>query len=227
MGPEFRALPPRWDPRPASERIGRHRHCEGHFAIVLAGWYDEAGDVGRRRARPGTVLVQRPFQAHADAVGPRGARILCLPLPDRDIACDAGSLADPDAVVRLAETDVRAASLDVAARLRPAPADARDWPDALADALQRGDAFMLEDWAERHGLARETLSRGFRLSFGVAPSRYRAEVRALRAWRAVVATRAPLAGIAAEQGFADQAHMTREVRRITGRTPGAWRGRVN
>ncbi|MGH9823856.1 MAG: helix-turn-helix domain-containing protein, partial [Blastocatellia bacterium] len=32
-----------------------------------------------------------------------------------------------------------------------------------------------------------------------------------------------LSTVAAETGFADQAHMCRWIRRITGATPGAWR----
>ena len=46
---------------------------------------------------------------------------------------------------------------------------------------------------------------------------------ARRAWRDVVAGTAGLAEIACTTGFADQAHMTRAIARLTGTTPGAWR----
>jgi AraC-like DNA-binding protein len=35
---------------------------------------------------------------------------------------------------------------------------------------------------------------------------------------------AALAAVAAEAGFADQAHMNRAVKALTERTPGVWRG---
>ena len=43
------------------------------------------------------------------------------------------------------------------------------------------------------------------------------------AWLAIARTHTPLAAIAADTGFADQAHMTRSVKDVTGASPGAWR----
>jgi len=43
------------------------------------------------------------------------------------------------------------------------------------------------------------------------------------AWGRIAETRAPLADIAYDLGFADQAHMTRAVRWLTGAAPAAWR----
>ena len=45
----------------------------------------------------------------------------------------------------------------------------------------------------------------------------------LETWGLITGTAEPLAGIAAEVGFSDQAHMTRDVKALTGKTPGAWR----
>ena len=59
--------------------------------------------------------------------------------------------------------------------------------------------------------------------WSVTPARFRAEVRARKAWRAIAFGDAPLAEVAADGGFADQAHLTRAIRALTGRTPGAWR----
>jgi AraC-like DNA-binding protein len=41
--------------------------------------------------------------------------------------------------------------------------------------------------------------------------------------RAIRTTDASLVDIAAQFGFADQAHMTRSVKNLTARCPGAWR----
>jgi AraC-like DNA-binding protein len=103
------------------------------------------------------------------------------------------------------------------------PRAARDWTAVLAFDLLDGEAERLDDWAARHGLAAATVSRGFARTFGVRPSVFRAEARARRAFAAVVESAAPLAAIAAAQGFADQAHMTRAVTALTGAPPGRWR----
>ena len=51
----------------------------------------------------------------------------------------------------------------------------------------------------------------------------RRHAKARFAWRQLMTRRSSLTEIALEAGFSDQSHMTRAVRAITGRTPGAWR----
>jgi transcriptional regulator GlxA family with amidase domain len=63
--------------------------------------------------------------------------------------------------------------------------------------------------------------------FGVSPEAFRARIRAQRALRSIQTTDAALSGIAAETGFADQAHMTRCLKQLTGMTPHAWRSTAN
>ena len=109
------------------------------------------------------------------------------------------------------------------AQMTPKEADRRDWPDLLAAAIREAPGLQLEEWCETYGLAPATASRGFRRVFGVKPSRYRADVRATNAWRAVVESTDALSAIASACGFADQAHMTRELQRVTGAPPGVWR----
>jgi AraC-like DNA-binding protein len=72
------------------------------------------------------------------------------------------------------------------------------------------------------GLSAEHVSRGFTRVFGVTPQRYRLEARA-RAALADLPAAVSLAAVAVQHGFADQAHMTRSVRDVTGLPPGAWR----
>jgi AraC-like DNA-binding protein len=78
-------------------------------------------------------------------------------------------------------------------------------------------------WAELNDLARETVSRGFAAAYGIAPSVLRAELRARSAWLRITRGSDTLCRIAADTDFADQAHMTRWIRRITGAPPTAWR----
>ena len=49
------------------------------------------------------------------------------------------------------------------------------------------------------------------------------EFKAREAWIRTVTRRDSLAFIASELGYADQAHMTRAVRMLTGAPPDAWR----
>ena len=93
----------------------------------------------------------------------------------------------------------------------------------LADELIARPSLAIADWADQHRLRPETVSRGFRQVFGCSPKAFRASVRAHRAWREVKETRRPLKDIAADCGFADQGHMSRELAGLTGQSPAAWR----
>jgi AraC-like DNA-binding protein len=98
-----------------------------------------------------------------------------------------------------------------------------DWPDELAVRLLSCPSLKISDWAEERGLRAWTISRGFKKLFGVPPEVFRARVRAQRALKSILSTPTPLAIIATEVGFADQAHMTRSVKQLTGATPQTWR----
>ncbi len=99
----------------------------------------------------------------------------------------------------------------------------RDWPEQLAADLSRNASLNLTVWSEEHGIAPWTLSRGFESVFGISPSAFRAAARARRALQAIRTTDEPLVDVATRFGFADQAHMTRSVKYLTGNTPHAWR----
>ncbi|ATY34582.1 AraC family transcriptional regulator [Sphingomonas psychrotolerans] len=201
----------------AGERLPRHRHVEGYVALVLAGGYEEAGDDGRLVARPGTVVIHDRWAAHQDRFASGGARVLNLPaLPG---LAGAGSVADPDAVARVAERDPLAAAALVRESFRPDAARANDWPDLLAAALRDAPAVPIAAWAERMGLDPASVSRGFARAYGVSPKRFRLEARTRRALLALDRWRGSLAAFAAEHGFADQAHFTRSVLAVTGHPP--------
>jgi len=201
--------------------LPRHRHAEGYVAVVLAGAYEEAGDTGRRRVGPGDVVVHQPWEAHLNRTPGAGAQVLNLPLAARGLA-PFGRVEDLDGLVRAAARDPREAAAALQAGFQAADTAPADWPDLLAAALAGGDARPLGDWAAAFGLSPEHLSRGFGKVFGVTPQRFRWEARA-RAALGDLGGAVPLAQLAAVHGFADQAHMTRSVRAVSGRPPGAWR----
>lgn len=203
-------------------QLPRHRHDTPYAAIVLSGGYEECGSRGRFRVRPGDVLLHDAFDAHLDRFDRTGAETFNIALPRR-IACSLAQIADPDAIVRLAQVDSHAAGLTLCAQIAPCALGSGDWPDQLAGDLLDDPDCRLGDWAQAHGLAGETVSRGFARVFGLSPAAFRAEARARRALAMIVDSVAPLAAIAAETGFADQAHMSRAIRALTGVPPGRWR----
>lgn len=213
--------PPPLRQRLTRGELPRHRHAEGYLAVVLSGGYEEAGEGGRRQAAPGDVIIHHAFEAHLNRVPGRGAVVLNLPLLGR-FPTGFGRVADPDAIARAAERDPMAALEALATAFAPARAPDADWPDDLARLLATQPA-CLQAWAEARGLSPEHLSRGFRKVFGVAPQRFGLEARARAAAADAATSDAALASIAFDRGFADQAHMTRAVAAVTGRTPGAWR----
>jgi AraC-like DNA-binding protein len=210
----------RWDPH---VQIRRHRHDRAYVALVLSGSYEESGSRGRFRVGPGDLLFHHCFDAHLDRFCSNGAQILNLlmegPSPDLSI----GHIADPDIVVRMAERNVAEAVAQLRAQLRPIQRAPHDWQDVLAGDLLQDPCFPLDQWARTNGLAPATVSRGFRKVFGVTPAGFRLETRTHRALAMIAATRVSLASIAAATGFADQAHMSRAIRLLTGATAGSWR----
>jgi AraC-like DNA-binding protein len=208
-----------WHPRAA---VPRHRHAEGYAALVLSGGYEECGSRGRFRVGPGDVLLHGPFDAHLDRFENGKTEIFNLALPRR-FAFSLGRIADCDAVVGIAEHDAAAAGAYVCEKIEERAVAARDWPDALAATLLDDPGMRLDAWARERGLSAETLSRGFGRIFAMTPAAFRAEARAHRAYTLITESAMPLAAIAAKAGFADQAHMSRAVKALTGRPPQFWR----
>ena len=202
----------------------RHRHRKGYACLVIAGGYEEAGDNGRFQVRGGDVLFHSPFEAHLDRFLPAGADTINFELDDwSEHKVDFGRVPDPDLIARVAEHDTREARDLLLKMATPVEHKADDWPDQLAVSIRRNTNLSLSSWAETHRLAPGTISRGFRKLYGLSPKAFRAQLRARNAWRAIVDTRKPLSAVASEEDFADQAHMTRALRALTGHTPAQWR----
>jgi AraC-like DNA-binding protein len=208
---------------PPCEHLPRHPHDHGFAAVLLAGGYVEAGDTGRHRVTPGEVLLHRSWESHLDGFDARGAEVLVFALEDEADMPVLGRIGDPDALVRLAERDPVEALQAFRAALIPREPTVADWPDLLAQALRADPSLCLGAWAAEAGLHLGSVSRGFGQAFGVTPVAYRLVQRTRRALDAVLATQEPLSAIALDCGFADQAHMTRAIVRLTQSTPAALR----
>jgi AraC family transcriptional regulator len=72
-------------------------------------------------------------------------------------------------------------------------------------------------------LSEAHFSRAFRLSYGVPPHAYIVRRRVRFAAQLMLASRDPLSEIALKCGFHDQAHLSKQFRRLTGEPPAAWR----
>ena len=77
--------------------------------------------------------------------------------------------------------------------------------------------------ARKAGMSVRAFERSFVREYGVPPQQYLKRLRIQTACRLLVDTREAIAAIAQRCGFADQSHLTREFRRITGLTPSTYR----
>jgi len=136
-----------------------------------------------------------------------------------------GSAADALAE-RLAAADSPAAAEDLlaqAVRDRMATAGPRDLlVDAAVRVLASGpDARpgLIADLAAHLGVTERSLHRRCTAAVGYGPKTLERVLRFRRALALATSTGATIGAVAASAGYADQAHLTRECRRLSGRTP--------
>lgn len=115
------------------------------------------------------------------------------------------------------------AALDGAPSGTPA---APDWlvrvKEALDDELRAG--ISVRELAERVSIHPVSVSRAFRRHYGITITEYRRRERVRRAAAEIDRASRSLSSIAFATGHADQAHLCREFRRLTGLTPTEFRG---
>ena len=91
--------------------------------------------------------------------------------------------------------------------------------DEVRRSLWEDPGLSLRDLAGIAGVSAYHLSRTFRAGAGLTVSRYRIRVRTRMALERLDEGERDLAGLAAELGFSDQAHLTRTLRHETDTTP--------
>jgi AraC-like DNA-binding protein len=139
-----------------------------------------------------------------------------------------GSATDP----LEAEVSLAGIAEDLRAAFRPGrptiEASDIERPDVLAEALRAfleahlTESVTIAAAAEELGGSPTGLARSFARAFGIPPHAWLLG-RRLELARERIVGGAALADVAAELGFADQAHLTRAVRAETGHTPGRLR----
>ncbi len=88
-----------------------------------------------------------------------------------------------------------------------------------------GEDVTLSDLAAVTSLSKFHLLRQFTSSFGITPHEYQTSLRIALA-KTFLRRGEPLARIAAETGFSDQAHFTRTFKKLVGVTPGQYQTRA-
>jgi AraC-like DNA-binding protein len=223
--PSFREISPGIERLPSGFHLPRHRHLRAYAALVLKGCIEESGYAGRIKAAAGDVLVHPALDCHENRRVSSGATLVRFDWPETETLGGHYQVDDIDVIARAAEKDPTEAAFllnQALAESKVSPRQENDWPDVLLGQLGRDCAPSLGLWAEMNGLARETVSRGFRAAYGVPPSVLRAELRARKAWLRISSGTDSLSSVAAATGFADQAHMTRWIYRVTGAPPRFW-----
>ena len=157
-------------------------------------------------------FVADPVQAPTPTTGLVGSLLADIDEPISDLARAEVAAVLADTLRSLSgRRDRRPVSIDVRAVEL-----AREY--LAAHASEQTPASTLEAVT---GADRFTLARHFRRAFGTSPDRYRT-MRRLALARAAIERGVPLAQAAAQAGFADQSHMTRQFKRTYGLTPARW-----
>lgn len=226
----------------------RHTHDDWTVFLVDDGAVRYDLDRHERRAAPRMVSMLPPGVAHdGRPATPRGYRKRVLyvdttVLPesligaavDRSALVDAALVAEisaihdaiacPDDVLE-AETRFELAMAAIRRRLgRPDPAPTASTQRRAADDLRAAlDARLFEpvtlaEAAGKAGWGPAHAAHAFAATFGIAPHAY-VLGRRLDAARDRILAGQPLATVATDLGFFDQAHLTRHFRRFLGTTP--------
>lgn len=222
-----------------SENVPRHAHSQAYVCLVITGGFEEnsGGQAAWREA--GELIFHPAGEPHSDRFGATGAVCLNLQL-EADVSIPVAHRANPrlgGAATELASELALGAEADplcatgllaeVNARLF-APHKSTTDPKGVAQALRALDEEPQRDWllkdlarlAERHP---NHLARAFRDQVGISIGAYRRRKRLISLCIDLRFSKTALAELAAAHGYADQAHMCREFRRLAGMSPGAWR----
>lgn len=226
-------------------RLAAHAHPAAYFCLVRRGGFRERWRQGSADQAAGDVMFRAAAEEHEDLFGADGARCFNVALdgpvldglaPHADRVRVGGPRVGAILARLYREVAARAPSRLVAEGLvyealgeafeRDAP-DGRDWLDHVRDAIETrfDQPLSLGALAAEAGVHPAHLARAFHRRFGAPVLAYVRATR-VRAARAMLrdSDRA-LTDVAALTGFADQSHLTRVFKRVTGLTPARYRRR--
>ncbi|MEO8028573.1 MAG: AraC family transcriptional regulator [Bryobacteraceae bacterium] len=228
-----------------------HGHVRPYFSFLLSGAYRERAAGFSLEYQP-FHLVYHPRQfEHADEIGDGGARFFTIEIPEADSGVfernppRAGADRMGGRAVWLASSLYRAfldapdsemamscLTAELEAEVTRLPALAEEitprWLSRVADRIhcEFRDKLRLEDLAREAGVHPVHLSRTFARRRGMGLHDYIEGVRVRWVCGEMAKHEVDLATLAADAGYADQSHMTRAFKRVTGMTPGEMRSAV-
>ncbi len=109
----------------------------------------------------------------------------------------------------------------------PTPAEllVEQFDRALADRFQ--DTVSIAELCEQFGVSTSYMRSQFRRFRGISPMERVQHLRVRQAISSIQNSTLPLDAIAETCGFSSASHLSRQVKRITGRAPGAFRGSID
>ena len=242
----------RLDDYPTAHKQPPHRHDDLHLSLVLRGTLSETVGGETVLAAPLSVVVKAPDLVHANCWGEAGARLARLSLPQATLAAlcehpgrDVAWRWSHDAQVarpflqllhrhqqlgmtRVEPTDTDLGDLVAVLTARPTHDISGPAPRWLQEVVQR----VHDDWhplLDGHQLAAEAgvhpvyLARCVRRWYGVSLGSLLRHERLRRTAATLTASRMRGALVAQHCGYADEAHMSREVKAALGLSPRALR----
>jgi AraC family transcriptional regulator len=235
---------------PPRLRLTRHAHTGAFLLFVRDGGFLEQHGQRSERCDRFTCIYRPAYDEHANEFDDGGAVLAAIDLSPAWIARlrEAGftgerfrvrspfvqqfgdrldaELIAPDAMSEMVIESLATEVVVFASRLAGRSDGGRKaWPDRARRLIEEEFAspLSLAGIAAAVGVHPVHLARQFRASQGCTVGEYIRRVRVAFARRELVGTDKPIAEIALSAGFFDQSQLTKTFKRVTGRTPAAYR----
>lgn len=222
-----------------NEVLPPHEHEGPHLCLLLAGAFQQAAGMQERSLTAGEVGHYPAGDHHRNRIGPRGAVCLNIDLGGEiapaTFQTSAAAVPLRIAAVRLAQAlaigdqpdglEIECLAAELAAPTAGDPPPGQVVIKGVMDALEQRPHSTLVEIAQSVGRHPTHLARAFRRATGLSIGAYRRRLRLQSLCVDLRTGSTPLSELALRHGYSDQAHMSRDVKSLTGRPPGAWRAR--
>ena len=235
---------------PAGARIPPHAHRNAYFCFVQQGAYEETYGGHARECGPLTLAFHPPDEVHSERMSGAEVRSFNIEVKAAWLSrvCEAAPALRGPADCRggpaawlalrlyrefrhrdaLTPLVIEGLLLEIAAELARAAAEPRGaprWLIRVQDLLRTrfAENLSLAEVAAEAGVHPVHLAAVFRRCLGRSVGEFVRACRVEHAAGRLARRGGSLAAIALEAGFADQSHLTRVFKRLTGMTPAAYR----